>query len=85
MLADVAKAIPALQGLEPSAMRVGIRAIPPGGPVIGFLPWLNGFYFAVSHGGIGWGPVWADLAAQEILYGSLAEELEGARPSRFYF
>ncbi|AJY46816.1 NAD(P)/FAD-dependent oxidoreductase [Martelella endophytica] len=85
MLADVASAIPALDGLEPSAMRVGIRAIPPGGPVIGFLPWLNSFYFAVSHGGIGWGPVWADLAVQEILEGKAVAELEGLRPGRFYF
>ncbi|MGV0875946.1 FAD-dependent oxidoreductase [Martelella sp. FLE1502] len=85
MLADVASAIPSLEGLEPSAMRVGIRAIPPGGPVIGFLPWLAGFYFAVSHGGIGWGPIWADLAAREILDGAAAAELDGLRPSRFYF
>ncbi|MGI3166886.1 NAD(P)/FAD-dependent oxidoreductase [Pseudooceanicola sp. 200-1SW] len=84
MLADVARAVPGLRGLRPSRERIGIRAIPFGGPVIGALPWLSGYYSAVSHGGIGWGPIWADLAAREILDGEAVPELAGLRPDRFY-
>ena len=84
MLADVAHSVPALVGQQSMRERIGIRAIPFGGPVIGSLPWISGYYSAVSHGGIGWGPIWADLAAREILDGTLAPELSGLRPTRFY-
>ncbi|MBR9763846.1 MAG: FAD-binding oxidoreductase [Rhodobacteraceae bacterium] len=84
MLADVAHSVPALVGQQLMRERIGIRAIPFGGPVIGSLPWISGYYSAVSHGGIGWGPIWADLAAREILDGTLASELSGLRPTRFY-
>jgi glycine/D-amino acid oxidase-like deaminating enzyme len=81
---DVARIVPALAGTAPARSRVGIRAIPPDGPVLGELPWLSGFYFAVSHGGIGWGPVWADAAATELLDRVPVPELAGLRPARFY-
>lgn len=84
MMRDVAQALPGLAGLSPSRECIGIRAIPFGGPVIGRLPWLEGYYSAVSHGGIGWGPIWAELAAQEILDGEGVAELASLRPSRFY-
>lgn len=80
----VAETIPALRGTAPLRTSVGIRPIPPGGPVIGSLPWLDGFYFALSHGGIGWGPVWADVAARELLHGETVPELRNMRPERFY-
>ncbi|KGB80828.1 hypothetical protein JT55_16825 [Rhodovulum sp. NI22] len=85
MLADVAQSVPALAGLSPAAHRVGIRAMPQGGPVIGRLPWLPRYYSAVSHGGIGWGPVWAEIAAAEILDGTSEAALDTMRPARFYF
>ncbi|MGR3432952.1 MULTISPECIES: NAD(P)/FAD-dependent oxidoreductase [Roseobacteraceae] len=84
MLADVARSVPALTGLRPAGQRVGIRAMPQGGPVIGRLPWRQGYYSAVSHGGIGWGPIWADLVAREILDGEVVMELATMRPARFY-
>ncbi|MBN9888178.1 NAD(P)/FAD-dependent oxidoreductase [Salipiger abyssi] len=85
MLADVARALPALAGLTPSRQRIGIRAMPFGGPVIGALPWLAGYYCAVSHGGIGWAPIWAELATREILDGETVPELAALRPARFYY
>lgn len=85
MLADVARALPGLAGQAPARQRIGIRAMPFGGPVIGALPWLDGYYSAVSHGGIGWGPIWAELAAREILDGESVAELAGLRPARFYY
>ena len=84
MLADVAQSIPALRGVCPAKSRVGIRAIPIGGPIIGSLPWSPRYYSAVSHGGIGWGPIWAELAAVEILDGALEPSLSSVRPARFY-
>lgn len=81
---DIAKIIPALKGTRVQATPIGVRAIPPGGPTIGALPWLEGMYFAISHGGIGWGPTWGQLAARELLQGELVPELAGLRPGRFY-
>lgn len=63
-------------------VRVGIRPIPPGGPIIGFHPSVEGFYIAVSHGGIGWGPTWGSFAAREI-GGTRVPGLERWRPERF--
>ncbi|WP_102225218.1 NAD(P)/FAD-dependent oxidoreductase [Acidimangrovimonas sediminis] len=84
MLADIARTIPALTDVPLSDVRIGIRAMPTGGPVIGGLPWLAGLYLAVSHGGIGWGPVWAELVAREILQGERVADLAEMRPARFY-
>jgi glycine/D-amino acid oxidase-like deaminating enzyme len=84
ILEDVAELIPALAGTAVAASRIGIRAIPHGGPVIGELPWLPGFYFAVSHGGVGWGPMWGRLAARELLEREIVPELNAMRPARFY-
>lgn len=81
---EVANLIPSLRATAVQATRIGIRAIPPGGPMIGALPWLEGMYFAISHGGIGWGPTWGHLAAREILEGEVVTELAGLRPTRFY-
>lgn len=84
IVADVARTLPALAGVGVARTSVGIRPIPPGGPVVGELPWTPGLYHVLSHGGIGWGPVWADLAARELLHGETVPELAAARPERFY-
>lgn len=84
IVAEVAATVPALRDCTIAATRVGIRAIPPGGPIVGALPWLGNLYFALSHGGVGWGPTWAKLAAQELLGGEVAPELAGMRPGRFF-
>jgi glycine/D-amino acid oxidase-like deaminating enzyme len=77
-----ARWLPALAGTSPRASRTGIRPVPPGGPIVGPHPSLAGLYVAVSHGGVGWGPVWGKLAASEIT-GSPAGELDQWRPGRF--
>jgi glycine/D-amino acid oxidase-like deaminating enzyme len=84
ILADVAATLPALEKVGVARTSVGIRPIPPGGPVVGELPWTPGLYHVLSHGGIGWGPVWADLAARELLEAEVVPELSAARPERFY-
>lgn len=84
MMADVAAVIPALAGTKPVRESVGIRPIPPGGPILGSLPWLPNMYHALSHGGIGWGPMWGWCAAREILKGEMVPELAALRPERFY-
>jgi len=77
-----ARWLPALAGTQALRSRVGIRPVPPGGPVIGPHPGLDGFYVAVSHGGIGWGPLWGTFAASEI-GGSKVAALDRWRPDRF--
>jgi glycine/D-amino acid oxidase-like deaminating enzyme len=84
MMADIAKVIPALAGTAPARSTIGIRPIPPGGPIIGALPWLPNFYLTLSLGGIGWGPMWGWCAANEILHGETVPELAAMRPARFY-
>lgn len=84
MLNDMARHIPGLSEARLDDVRIGIRAIPHGGPVLGELPWLPGFYLALSHGGVGWGPIWADLIATEVLERQQVPELSGMRPHRFY-
>lgn len=84
MMEDIAKVIPALKGTLPVRTTIGIRPIPPGGPIIGSLPWLPNFYHTLSHGGIGWGPMWGWIAAREMLQGEDVPETAAMRPSRFY-
>lgn len=84
VIAEVAKVVPALAGTAPRRTSVGIRPIPPGGPIVGALPWLPNLYFTLSHGGIGWGPMWGWAAARELLHGETIPELAGMRPERFY-
>ena len=64
------------------AGRVGIRPVPPGGPVISLHPCLDGLYIAVSHGGVAWSPQWGSFAASEI-NGTPVHELDQWRPARF--
>lgn len=64
--------------------RVGIRPIPEGGPIVGALPWLANMYHTVSHGGIGWAPTWARIAADEILHNRIVAEVDAMRPMRFH-
>lgn len=84
LMAEVARILPAFAGMEPAGSRVGIRPMPPGGPIVGAVPWLPNFYVTVSHGGIGWGPLWGWVAARELLHGEDVPELAAMRPGRFY-
>lgn len=84
VIAAASAVIPALAGTEPARSAIGVRPIPPNGPIIGALPWLSNFYFTVSHGGIGWGPTWGWMAARELLHGESVSELSAMRPERFY-
>ncbi len=84
VIAAASAVIPALAGTEPARSAVGVRPIPPNGPVIGAVPWLSNFYLTVSHGGIGWGPMWGWMAARELLHGDVVPELSAMRPDRFY-
>jgi glycine/D-amino acid oxidase-like deaminating enzyme len=84
LIDEIATALPSLAGTAPVRSSIGIRPIPPGGPVVGAVPWLRNLYFTVSHGGIGWGPMWGWMAARELLGGEHVEDLAGMRPERFY-
>ena len=84
IVADIARVVPAIHGVGVADARVGIRPVPPGGPIVGGLPWVPGLYNVLSHGGIGWGPIWADVVTREILHGETVAELTAMRPDRFY-
>ena len=84
LIDEIATALPELTGTAPVRSSIGIRAVPPDGPVVGAVPWLRNMYFTVSHGGIGWGPMWGWMAARELLGGEDVRELSAMRPERFY-
>ncbi len=84
LIDEIATAIPALAGTAPVRSSIGIRPVPPGGPIVGAVPWLRNLYFTVSHGGIGWGPMWGWMAARELLGADDVPELAAMRPERFY-
>lgn len=84
LIDEIAATLPVLAGTAPVRTSIGIRPIPPGGPIVGALPWLSNLYFTVSHGGIGWGPMWGWMAARELLAGESVPELAAMRPERFY-
>lgn len=84
LTASVTEYLPALSNLPIATDRIGIRPVPFGGPIIGAMPWRSNFYTVVSHGGIGWGPLWGWMAARELLHGESVPELAGMRPERFH-
>ncbi|GAB3556397.1 NAD(P)/FAD-dependent oxidoreductase [Spelaeicoccus albus] len=84
VIREISYVIPALEGTSAARTSIGIRPIPPGGPIVGALPWLENFYFTLSHGGIGWGPMWGKMAALELLHGGTNDNLAAMRPERFY-
>lgn len=83
VLDDVATWLPSLKGTRPKTVKVGIRPVPPGGPVVGWHPQADGFYVVVSHGGVGWAPTWGRLVTQEVTTGRSENELAMWRPDRF--
>jgi len=84
MVASLRRYLPNLPGLDGLTSRVGVRPIPPDGPIIGTLPWLPNVYTTISHGGIGWAPTWGNIAAREILHGESVPEVAAMRPMRFH-
>jgi glycine/D-amino acid oxidase-like deaminating enzyme len=84
LMREVARTLPVFEGMTPVRSSIGIRPIPHGGPVVGAVPWLPNLYFTVSHGGIGWAPLWGWMAARELLHGEDVPELSAMRPERFY-
>lgn len=85
VLEQISETLPFLADIGVSSTRIGVRPVPPGGPIVGSLPWQRGLYHVLSHGGIGWGPVWADLISKEILEQDVLPELGAFRPERFFF
>ncbi len=84
LVAQAARFFPALAGARIDRMTLGWRAMPADrvpivGPVAG-LPWL---YLAVSRGGVTIAPVLGELAAAELLEGTVDELLLPLRPDRF--
>jgi len=84
VISEAAEVLPVLAGTAPARSSIGIRPIPPEGPIVGAVPWLGNLYFTLSHGGIGWAPMWGWMAAREILGGEDVPELSAMRPTRFY-
>jgi len=79
-----AEVLPELGGSVPLATRVGIRPVPPGGPIVGWHPSVQRMFLAISHGGIGWGPEWAQAAADAIIEKREHMENEAFSPNRFF-
>ncbi|WP_022881488.1 NAD(P)/FAD-dependent oxidoreductase [Gryllotalpicola ginsengisoli] len=84
VFAAAAEVLPELAGGAPERASVGVRPVPPGGPVVGWHPSAPGLFIAVSHGGVGWGPRWGDIAAAAILDGEEDPRWGAFAPDRFF-
>jgi glycine/D-amino acid oxidase-like deaminating enzyme len=84
VVASAAQILPALAGIEPEAVRVGVRPIPADGyPAVGPLPGVSGYYLVVSHSAVTLAPVLGEAAAGELTTGRPDARLEPFRPHRF--
>ncbi len=62
----------------------GLRPMPhDGSPIVGFVAGFENLYIATMHAGIVLAPVVAQLAAAEILDGTVSPDLAACRPERF--
>jgi glycine/D-amino acid oxidase-like deaminating enzyme len=76
--------LPELRGTTPARASVGVRPVPPGGPIIGWHPSADGLFIAVSHGGVGWGPRWGEIATAAIVEGANDPRWGAFSPARFF-
>ncbi|MFC5829271.1 NAD(P)/FAD-dependent oxidoreductase [Nonomuraea insulae] len=83
VMTAAAEVLPELHGTDPARAAIGIRPVPPGGPVIGWHPSRPRSFVAVSHGGVGWGPEWAETAAAMILDHTTPPQSTAFTPARF--
>lgn len=81
---QAARAFPALERTSMDQVRVESRPIPRDRlPIVGPLPGVDSVYVAAAHAGVTLAPVLARMAAQELIDGSTALQLEPCRPGRF--
>ena len=84
LLAEAARYVPALAGVELDRVSVGWRPMPRDRlPAVGPASGASGVYLAVTHSGVTLAPILGRLAAAEILDGLRFGLLEAYRPSRF--
>jgi glycine/D-amino acid oxidase-like deaminating enzyme len=84
VVASAARILPAVAGVAPEAVRVGIRPIPADGyPAVGPLPGVAGYYLVVSHSAVTLAPVLGVAVAGELTTGRPDDRLEPFRPDRF--
>lgn len=70
--------------IEFESIDIGYRAMPADdAPIVGFIRNLRGVYIAVMHAGVTLAPAIGDFAANEIVNGVNAVELDQCRPARF--
>jgi glycine/D-amino acid oxidase-like deaminating enzyme len=84
LLAQAARAFPALSGVPVERWWLAWRAMPADRlPIVGPLPWLGSLYLAVSHSGVTLAPALGRLVAAEVAEGVPDGPLAPFRPGRF--
>ena len=84
LVANVARLLPLLAGLEAEAVRIALRPIPADGfTAVGPLPGIDGYYVAVTHSAVTMSAHLGKLIAREAL-GETVTELAPFRPARFF-
>lgn len=75
--------VPGLAGIDPEAVRIGVRPVPKDGfPIAGFDTTVVNLYHVVTHSGITLAARLAALVTEELTGGDTAP-LDAYRPSRF--
>lgn len=84
LLAEAARTLPGLRGVELDTMTVGYVPIPKDSqPIMGFCGTPTNLYLALTMSGITMAPLMGRLAAAEIVEGQALELLAPYRPARF--
>ena len=84
MVANVARLLPHLTGLEAEVVRIALRPIPADGfTAVGTLPGVDGYYVAVTHSAVTMSAHLGKLIAREAL-GDTVTQLAPFRPARFF-
>lgn len=83
MLQVAKRFVPAMNTAEIEAAYIGWRPLPiDGHPVLGASPAERNIYLAIMHSGVSLAPIVGQLAAQEIVTGSVLQGLALYRPDR---
>lgn len=77
--------VPELHGAPLEAVRIGVRPIPRDGlPCVGTIPGIDGYWVAVTHGGVNTSAFIGQALRDEILHDQPAAEYAPFRPARFF-
>ena len=85
MLAKAEKILPGISSAIVEDAYIGWRPLPVDGhPVLGSAQQRPGIYMAIMHSGVSLAPIVGQLAAHELIHGTIVDRLDKFRPTRSF-